>query len=268
MKRILIMLILTVCILSGCSANKDVKEKSSKIESNKKNEDKKGQTDVKEQADPNSILLPKEYFNVLETINNKKMIQNPENDRMLVNTEFYLAASFVPDKLVAPEVQFTFSEQNLDKRYLSEVAAKALESMFAASKESGHELRAVSGYRSYQRQTELFNAKVKAIGEIEAEKWVARPGTSEHQTGLSMDISSLNYGNKLEQGFDKTKEFQWLSQNAYKFGFILRYPANKEDITKHSYEPWHYRYIGIDVATEMVKRGLCFEEFMTKAKPI
>jgi D-alanyl-D-alanine carboxypeptidase len=265
------MLLLAVCILSGCSVNKDVKEKLSNVDSNSKNEDKKGETgdgEPVDPVDPNSILLPKEYFNVLETINNKKIIQNPENDRMLVNTEFYLAASFVPNKLIAPQVQFTFSEQNLDKRFLREVAANALESMFAASKESGHELRAVSGYRSYQRQSELFNAKVKAKGEVEAEKWVARPGTSEHQTGLSMDISSLNYGNKLEQGFDQTNEFQWLSQNAFKFGFILRYPANKEDITKHSYEPWHYRYVGIDVATEMVKRGLCFEEFMTNAKPI
>lgn len=268
MKRIFILLLLTICILSACSVNKDVKEKSSNIDSNIKNEDKKGNTKVEKPVDPNVILLPKEYFNVLETINNRKIIQNPENDRLLVNTEFYLSASFIPDELVAPQVQFTFSEQNLDKRYLRQVAAKALESMFTASKESGHELRAVSGYRSYQRQSELFNAKVKANGELEAEKWVARPGTSEHQTGLSMDISSLNYGNKLEQGFDQTNEFRWLTQNAYKFGFILRYPANKEDITKHSYEPWHYRFVGIDVATEMVKRGLSFEEFMMNAKPI
>lgn len=266
MKKILIAILICTIFLSACSADKEVKEKSSKVESNKKRNVEKEKAVNK--VDPNEILLPKEYFNVLATVSGKQTIQNPENDRLLVNRNYYLSSTFVPENLVVPNINFSFSDTSVEKAHLRQSAATALEKMFAASKSAGLHLTAVSGYRSYQRQSGLFDAEIKSKGETEAVKWVARPGTSEHQSGLAMDVSCVSYGNQLDQGFDQTKEFKWLSENAYKFGFILRYPKGKESITQYDYEPWHYRYVGIDIATKMFKSGICFEEFMMNARPM
>ncbi|MDF2556501.1 MAG: peptidase [Bacillales bacterium] len=266
MEKLIIAILLLSTFLSACTNGKSIKEKSNKVESNKNNDNEKDKNEDK--IDTDEILLPKEYFNVLQTVSGKQIIQNPDNDRLLVNTKYYLSSSFVPENLEIPKVTFAFSDTSVEKAHLRQTAAEALEKMFADSKSSGMNLVAVSGYRSYQRQSVLFNAEVKSKGETEAVKWVARPGTSEHQSGLAMDISSISYGSKLDQGFDQTKEFQWLSENAHKYGFILRYPKGKESITNYEYEPWHFRYVGVDVASEMFKLGISFEEFIMNARPM
>ena len=96
---------------------------------------------------------------------------------------------------------------------------------------------------------------------IEAEKWVAVPGTSEHQTGLALDIISLYY-QVLDKNQENTAEQKWLMENSYKYGFILRYPSDKSEITGINYEPWHYRYVGKEAAKEIYEMGLCLEEYL------
>lgn len=129
-----------------------------------------------------------------------------------------------------------------------------------------------SAYRTNDRQRELFKNQVdkylslgmtESEAETEAAKWVAIPGTSEHQTGLAVDIVALDY-QLLDEGQEDTPEQKWLMENSYKYGFILRYPTDKSEVTGIHYEPWHYRYVGKEVAAEIYREGICLEEYLIK----
>lgn len=146
----------------------------------------------------------------------------------------------------------------------------ALKTMMSDLCQDGRSAFICSSYRTNTKQTNLYNKKVDSYlsqgytdedAVVEAGKWVAVPGTSEHQTGLAVDIMSTRYL-ELDEGQEATAEQQWLMQNSYKYGFILRYPNNKTEITGIYYEPWHYRYVGIKAATEMFEKGICFEEYL------
>ncbi len=219
----------------------------------------------KEKEDPNQIVIPEENVMVTKEVNGRQEIQNPDNILSVVNKVNKLPLTYYPEDLVIPYVVFSFGSQDVEKAYLRKEAADALEKMFAAAEAANIQLVAVSGFRSYERQKELFDAEVADKGETEARKWVAAPGESEHQSGLAMDISALNYGGKLDQGFENTPEFLWLKDNAHKYGFILRYPKGAEEITGYSYEPWHYRYVGVSAATEIHDRGITLEEYVNRA---
>lgn len=125
-----------------------------------------------------------------------------------------------------------------------------------AASAAGFSMPLISGYRSYQTQTNLYNNYVAQYGESIANTFSAKPGQSEHQTGLAFDVGSIdnNYGN--------TSAGIWLAQNAHKFGFIIRYPKGKESITGYQYEPWHIRYLGTSVATDIYNKGVCLEEYL------
>ncbi len=114
-------------------------------------------------------------------------------------------------------------------------------------KDSGPDISliAASGYRSYEKQVSVYSSYVARDGQAEADTFSARPGYSEHQTGLAIDFSPI------DDAFADTAQFTWLQNNAYKYGFVLRYPNNKTDITGYVYEPWHWRYVGVEVATDM-----------------
>lgn len=149
--------------------------------------------------------------------------------------------------------------------------ATDLKNMLDAAKAEGLSPFICSAYRSIDRQEELFNNKVDNVRNtglgyydayVEAAKVVAVPGTSEHALGLAVDIVSAGYTN-LDEGQEDTAEFKWFKENCYKYGFILRYPNGTTDITGIIYEPWHYRYVGVDVATEITNLGVTFEEYMT-----
>lgn len=148
--------------------------------------------------------------------------------------------------------------------YLDKQAATAYNKMKKAATKDGISLWVVSAYRSQERQVTVFNNKVKEYMNMgysknqaydKASKFVAIPGTSEHSLGLALDINSLY------QNFEKTKEFKWLYKNCAKYGFILRYPKDKTDITQINYEPWHYRYVGTTIAKEIMKDKICLEEY-------
>lgn len=157
----------------------------------------------------------------------------------------------------------------MDKRVV-----QLMKDMLAAAEKDGAPLHIVSSYRTPERQAEKYNARVKELmatgltkaqAEAEAGKYLAPPGTSEHCTGLAADIVSPDWyssHNNLTADFDQTKQFTWLSKNAAKFGFILRYPKSKEEITMISYEPWHYRFVGIKAAAEISSQGITLEEYL------
>lgn len=135
-------------------------------------------------------------------------------------------------------------------------AKAALDTMFADAKDEGVSLYVVSGFRSYQRQSTIYNQYVKRDGQEAADRYSARPGHSEHQSGLAFDL------NDLSESFGRTKEGIWLRENCWKYGFIIRYPEDKESITGYMYEPWHVRYIGNDSAKAVYESGLCLEEYL------
>ena len=126
------------------------------------------------------------------------------------------------------------------------------------AKNQGINLRIISGFRSYDKQKTLYNNYVARDGKIAADRYSARAGHSEHQTGLAADINSL------EQSWENTKEGKWLNDNCYKYGFIIRYPKGKESITGYMFEPWHIRYVGVEVATALYNNGnwLTLEEYL------
>ncbi|MDD6032375.1 MAG: D-alanyl-D-alanine carboxypeptidase family protein, partial [Oscillospiraceae bacterium] len=155
-------------------------------------------------------------------------------------------------------------------------AADALNRLFADAKAAGYPLLMVSGYRTVPYQENLFRRSVqqrinrgmsRAAAEAETALYVAKAGYSEHNLGLAADIVSSDWYSKnsgLESWFDQTPHYQWLSENAWKYGFILRYPKDKTDITGIGYEPWHYRYVGVEAAKIIYDEGLTFEEYWEK----
>lgn len=188
------------------------------------------------------------------------IVTDPDNITVLINRDYPLSAEYTPNDLVYPSVMFNFWEYS-EKRMLRKEAAKALEEMFEAAKADGIELVAVSGYRSYERQRSIYENNLRNSGEEQANLYSATPGCSEHQSGLSMDVSSKSAGGRLEEFFASTPEGKWLKKNACRFGYIVRYPKNKEQITGYAYEPWHIRYVGKDLAKELKKRKICLEEY-------
>lgn len=191
------------------------------------------------------------------------VISNPASILVLVNKSHRLSSSYVPENLVIPNVPFPFSEYN-PKKQLRQDAALALEEMFKNAKQNNITLYGLSGYRSYARQEAIFTSKAMQRGIEKANQFSAKPGESEHQTGLAMDVtcSSVNYG--LTQSFGDTKEGKWVRDNAHKFGFIIRYQRGKEHITKYQYEPWHIRYVGKNAAKYIFDNNITLEEYLGK----
>ncbi len=188
------------------------------------------------------------------------VIAQPDSVTAMVNKFNRLPDDYAPDDLVYPDVRFTFNEQ-IEKRMLRKEAAEALEDMFAAAEKDGIYLAGVSAYRSHETQKALFNRYVKQDGYEKARTYSALPGTSEHETGLAIDVTSSDGKCAVQDCFGGTKESDWLEEHAAEFGFIIRYPKGKEDITGYKYEPWHLRYVGRELAEELAAEGLTMEEY-------
>ena len=138
------------------------------------------------------------------------------------------------------------------------VAKEAFESLSAAAKKENLNIIAMSTYRSYDYQTNLYNRYVAQDGKENADTYSGRPGHSEHQTGLAADVY-----NKTETytNFERTKEYQWMQEHAHEYGFILRFPENKVDETGYQFESWHYRYVGLEAAKYIKEHNISFEEY-------
>lgn len=139
---------------------------------------------------------------------------------------------------------------------VNEEAKAAFDKMTEVAKEQDLSIYIVSGFRSYDTQKKLYENYVAKYGQSLADTFSAKPGHSEHQTGLAFDVCSV------EDVFGDTQESKWLALNAHRFGFIIRYPEGKEDITGYKYEPWHIRYLGVDIATKVYNSGLTLEEYL------
>ncbi len=175
---------------------------------------------------------------------------------ILVNKKHPLPEDYVPEGMIAPDVLCM-----KDGILLQKEAAEAIKEMFVAAEEEEIYLAIGSAYRSYAYQKTLYENYVKRDGEEAANRYSAKPGQSEHQTGLAADLAASNGNCYLKDCFKDTEEGKWLKKNAWKFGFILRYPEGKEEVTGYIFEPWHYRYIGQDEAKKVYESGLTLEEY-------
>ncbi|PKM56801.1 MAG: peptidase M15 [Firmicutes bacterium HGW-Firmicutes-3] len=186
-------------------------------------------------------------------------VTEPDHLFALVNKLNQLPMSYIPVDLREPEIRFTFTGPD-EKRNLRDVAASSLEAMFDAADAASVQLFALSGYRSYNRQRDIYNNNVSTRGVEATDKVSARPGHSEHQSGLAMDITSESAGFNLIYAFGETEEGIWVKENAHLYGFIVRYGKDKTPITGYDYEPWHLRYIGLDLASYIYDHQITLEE--------
>ena len=196
-----------------------------------------------------NIGLDKKFY---ENINDSP---NKNTNYILVNKYNFLGEDYTPD---LEKINEDFTSES---KYMTKDAAKAFEEMAMAAKKEGYNIRAVSTYRSYKYQTQLYNKYKAQDGEEKADTYSARPGYSEHQTGLAVDVDNkkVTYTN-----FGTTKEFQWMKKNAYKYGFILRYTKEYEPITGYMNEPWHYRYVGKDISEYIQNHPMTYEEYYVR----
>nr|WP_039793329.1 M15 family metallopeptidase [Paenibacillus elgii] len=196
-----------------------------------------------------------------------QVVANPADVAVLVNKTNKLPDSYKPQDLVDPNVPFTFKEK-LEKRKMRKEAAAALEKLFQAAKKDNLPLAGVSAYRSHETQKTVYDRYVKKDGEAAANKYSAKPGQSEHETGLAIDVAGSSGKCAAQDCFGATKEAKWLAEHAADYGFIIRYPEGKESITGYQYEPWHLRYVGVDTAKAIVKQGVTLEEYVKNAVPV
>nr|WP_289037589.1 M15 family metallopeptidase [uncultured Allobacillus sp.] len=187
------------------------------------------------------------------------VVGEPDSEQVIVNKDRKLPDGYEPPDLMIPDV--AFQAVNQERKHLRKPAALALEKLFKAAEEDGIELVAVSGYRRYETQVYLYNRNVEVKGKEYADQYSAKPGHSEHQTGLAMDVSAASVAFDLVEAFEETPEGQWVAENAHKFGFVIRYPKGKSDITGYNYEPWHLRYVGPEIATSIHKQNVTIEKF-------
>ncbi len=183
--------------------------------------------------------------------------KNIDGLAFLVNRQHAISEFYAPAtrKVIGPGMSQTMRDD----------AATALEEMFAAAKADGVNLSIVSGYRSYSKQSSIYSRKKKSVGQKEADRVSARPGTSEHQLGLAMDVAKKG-SSQLNTSFGKTKEGKWVKENAHRFGFIVRYLEGYEEVTGYMYEPWHVRYVGREHALALYESALPMEWYMSGHK--
>ncbi len=184
---------------------------------------------------------------------NTKSADLKKDTLILVNKYYALDKDYEPDNMVQIEAKYGVQQ------YLQKEAYDAFKKMADDAKKEGLTLYITSPYRSYQTQNKLYNNYSAKDGKELADTYSARPGYSEHQTGLAADIVS-GPGKSLAS-FENTKEFKWIKSHAHLYGFILRYPKGKEKLTGYQYEPWHYRYLGVDTASKIYSSGLTYEEY-------
>lgn len=189
----------------------------------------------------------------------KYSLHDPTSIWVVVNKKNSIPTSFAPD-LTVPDVRLRLaaSEQQMQ---ISKTIEPAIEEMFAAAKAEGITLVFGSGYRSATLQKQFYDSYVARSGQAAADTYSARPGHSEHQTGLALDVTGSSGTCHLEICWKDTPEGKWLATNAYKYGFIIRYQEGKESITGYQYEPWHIRFVGKELSAQINQTNQTLEEF-------
>ena len=254
------------------------------------------------EVEPDSLHVHKTTTYVYSTAVDESILTTAFSPAFLVlaNKNSVLGKDYVPTSLTTLREDVVAEADRENAMMLDETVCGALYAMLLEMEADGVPGIAVtSAYRSYTYQETLFRfyreeeektLSVNAYDYFGSEyiytnyelpgktglspedalavvlSYSASPGSSEHQTGLCVDFVSEEYGDRLDVGFENTAAFEWLEQNAYKFGFILRYPKDKTSITGYSYEPWHYRFVGREAATDIYFTGLCLEEYLNELK--
>ena len=263
---LLIIIVIALCIIPSKKEetknnNQEVKEEKNKYEklSYYKKENKKRYTAYEKENPTLTLEQIVTYVNIgLDNpyYTNTKPADNLNTNLLLVNKYNYLTEDYVPSNLENISRAYARSGMQLVKE-----AKEAFETLSESAKKDGMNVIAMSSYRSYDYQVNLYNNYVAQDGKEAADKYSARPGYSEHQTGLAVDVYNLDLP---YTSFEETEEFTWMQKNAYKYGFILRFPKDKVDITGYQYESWHYRYVGKKVAKEIKDNNLTLEEYIAK----
>lgn len=197
-----------------------------------------------------NIGIDKPYYT------NTKKAENLNTNLILVNKYNYLTEDYIPENLEPIDIAYARSGMQLVRE-----AKEAFETLSEDAKKEGKNIIAMSSYRSYDYQVNLYDNYVATDGKEAADTYSARAGYSEHQTGLAVDV----YNKVLPYtSFEETEEFNWMQENAYKYGFILRFPKDKVNITGYQYESWHYRYVGKEAAKYIHDHDLTLEEYYVK----
>ena len=189
-----------------------------------------------------------------EWYTNTKKTDISKNELMLTNKFYSLDNTYNSDNMVKISKQYSYG----DNQMVTSETFDAFLSMFKAARNEDLTLIVNSSFRSYEEQDKVYNEYLDSRGEEAANKIAAKAGFSEHQTGMAIDIQT--YGSNAKT-FEEFEEFKWLQDNAHKYGFILRYPKDKEYLTGYEYESWHYRYVGIEVATYIYENNITFDEY-------
>lgn len=198
-----------------------------------------------------TVLLVNMDFDKEEYVD--PLIIDKFDEYTLVNKHRQLSADYVPDDLQA----FDEDEVKTGEEVEAEASVvKAFRQMAQAASEEGLSLMVNSGYRSYQDQEEIMQIYLDAYGQNYVDNYIAKPGFSEHQTGMSIDVASATVNTFVE-----SDEYSWMMDNAYRYGFILRYPKSKEDITGYKCEAWHYRYVDVEIATYIKEHNITYDEY-------
>lgn len=205
-----------------------------------------------------NIGLDQPYFTDVD------IIKDLDDDLMLINKYHRLPDDYTPDNLVETPSACVIGEDyscQTEKQYLKKNVADAFAKLVEAGKTKGIQIKAIASYRSFSYQQTLYNYYANSEGKEYADKYYARPGQSEHNSALTVDVT-LNDANFNE--IEITKDYPWLLENMANYGFILRYPEDKVDITGYQYESWHLRYVGEKVAQEITKQGITFDEYIAR----
>jgi zinc D-Ala-D-Ala carboxypeptidase len=174
-------------------------------------------------------------------------------EAMLVNKYHVLDANYSPENLVTASSSYAYANNSLNSD-----AYEAFKELADAAKLEGYTILILDSYRSYEAQDTLWKSRKETYGIRKADQYAARAGSSEHETGYAIDVADFHDTN---DDFGATDSFKWMIKNSYKYGFILRYPEGKENITGYSYEAWHYRFLGKDLAEKVYKSGLTYDEY-------
>ncbi len=210
--------------------------------------DKNKETSINEVVTLVNVHRDSNYYeNTIEANKDKGILLN-------VNKYYYLSEEYVPENLEKISIRFAYAGNNI----ISE-ANNAFYDLCKSAEQEGLTLIVNSSYRSYENQVNTYRSIKNSKGEREADKTAARPGHSEHQTGLSVDVFEKN--NQSTATFKDSEAYTWLKENAHNYGFIERYPEGKENITGYNAEAWHWRYVGIDVAKKIHDENITFDEY-------
>ena len=198
-----------------------------------------------------------EYVNTRAYLKGYEDYKEADTDKgnLIIANKLSYLGDYVPDDLVNVDGSYCMQ----DGVMLKSEAYEHLKQMFEAAREEGYYFYISTAYRSYDFQKALYDSYLLKDSAEVVDTYSSRPGFSDHQTGLACDIGMPGY--KFEM-FTDTDECRWLHENAYKYGFILRYPEGKENITKYKYESWHFRYVGVEVSTYIYENNITLEEYV------